>query len=306
MVSSAVCSRIPFISADGKVRFDWRNATLMKKAVFIDIKPGEYVVRVFRRDQYVGAKPVYVDEDMAVHVMCGFEGNVKLCISDQNGNKIGNVGVFLQKNGEIYSFNSTDADGKAVVNAPSPSRYALKAYYKGFVVHEEPTFAERKVQVELSDLDVYVTDTLNLPPGVVISPVLTSSEMEKPENIYGEEISPGQYLFKDLPSASYTLYLRYKSFSVSQGVDVPDESNVHVTFPAVYLLKVKPLNSRGMEIKGVDIEIKREGKSIENNGVPPGKYDVILKEGGKIIGEREVFVTQNMELLLPSLFLSKK
>lgn len=167
MVSSAVCSRIPFISADGKVRFDWRNATLMKKAVFIDIKPGEYMVRVFRRDRYVGAKSVYVDRDMAVHVMCGFEGNVKFCISDQNGNKIGNVGVFLQKNGEIYSFNSTNADGKAVVNAPSPSRYALKAYYKGFVVHEEnvslPTFAERKVQVELNDLDVYVTDTLNLP-----------------------------------------------------------------------------------------------------------------------------------------------
>jgi len=300
MVSSAVCSRIPFIGTEGKVRFDWRNATLMKKAVFMDIKPGEYMVKVFRRDRYVGAKSVYVDRDMAVHVMCGFEGNVRLRISDQYGNKISNVGISLQKNGKIYSFNSTDADGRAVVNAPSPSTYALKAYYKGFVVYWEnvslPTFAERKVQVELSDLDVYVTDTLNLPPGVEISPVLTSSEMEKPENIYGEEISPGRYVFKDLPSASYTLYLRYKSFSVSQRVDVPDESNMHLTFPAVYLLKVKPLNLRGMEIKGVDIEIKREGKNIENNEVPPGKYDVILKEGGKIIGRREVFVTQDTEL----------
>ena len=300
MVSSAVCSRIPFIVIDGKVRFDWKNATLMKKAVFIDVKPGEYMVKVFRRDKYVGAKPVYVDRDMAVHVICGFEGNVRLRISDQNGNEISNADIFLQKNGKIYSFNSTGIDGRAVVRAPSPSAYALKVCYKGFVVYEEnvslPAFAERKVQVELSDLDVYVADALNLPPGVAISPVLTSSEMEKPANIYGEEVSPGQYSFKDLPSASYTLYLRYKSFSVSREVSIPDERYVHVTFPAVYLLKVKPLNSRGMKIEGVDIEIRREGKIIKNNEVPPGKYDVVLKEGGKIIGRREVFVTQDTEL----------
>jgi len=307
MVSSAVCSRIPFIDENGKIRFDWRNATLMKKASFKDVRKGEYVVKVFRgtKGKYVGAKSVYVGEDTILHILCGLEGNMAVKISDQNGDGVSNVELILEKGGGIYSFNSTDGNGEATLYAPLPSRYLLKAYYKGFVVYEEnlsfPTFSEREMQVELNDMEVHIVDSMGLPPGVKISPVLTSNEMEKQMTIYGEEISPGRYVFKNLPSAAYTLHIRYKSFMTTRDVNFPEERVVEMIFPAVYLLKVRALNSRGMEIRGVGMEIKRGGKDADSQSIPPGKYDVVLRDSGKIIGRREVFITGDTDLNMVTL-----
>ncbi len=302
MVSSAACGRIPFTEEDGKIRFDWRNASLMKKALFRNVREGRYIVKVFRgmREKYVGAKSVYVDGDISVHIPCSFEGKAYVKISDQNGNGIDNVEVCLEKDGDIYSSNSTGESGDAALYAPMASKYVLKAYYKGFEIYSETlsflSFVRRDAEIELNDMVVHITDSMGLPPGVKISPVLTSREMKREMSIYGEEISPGTYIFRELPSAPYTLQIRYKSFDVKKDVDFPEEKNVEVMFPAVYSLGIRALNSRGTEVKGIDIEVKRDGKDADITSIPPGRYEVLLMDNGKIVGEREVFITGDTEL----------
>jgi len=303
-VSSGVCSRLPLATnADGQISFDWRNFTVMKKTVFPDLKPGEYLVKVFRGasgGRYVGAETIRLDGDKTIHIFCGFEGRVKLNVFDRNGKGISNVDVSLEKDGKVYSDNVTNGEGTTILNAPAPSKYVLKAFYKGFLIYNEdlhlPTLLDRRTEVKINELKVTVTDVLGLSPGVKLSPVLTSSDMEEKMLVYGEEISPGQYVFEGLPSARYTLQIRYKSFLVSSDINLPDERDADVLFPAVYPLDIYPLNSRGMTLKGVDTEIMRDGKSIDRRTVPPGNYAVTLRDGSKIIGEREVFVTEGTEL----------
>ncbi|MEA2054317.1 MAG: hypothetical protein U9O96_04270 [Candidatus Thermoplasmatota archaeon] len=301
VVSSGVLSRLPFTSTvDGKPIFDWKNFTIIKKVVFPSVPPGKYVVKIFRgmgSKKYVGAGIVDINGDSTIHILCGFEGKVRLNVFDQEGEGIKGVDISLERDGEIYSSNLTDGKGAAVLNAPAPSKYALKAFYKGFLIHEEnirlPTFFDRKIEVEINDLKVIVRDALGFPPGVAITPVLTSNSMERKLLICGEEVSPGQYLFRDLPSASYTLQIRYKSFSISRDCSVPDERKIDVLFPAVYSLKIKPFDSRGMEIKDVDVVMKRDGKDVDERFIPPGNYAVTLMYGGRVIGKRNVFVTED-------------
>ncbi len=306
LVASSVCSRLPFISGSGgRISFDFRNFTVMKKAVFPDVKQGDYIIKVFRGmsgsgGKYVGAKFVHVDGDKKVHVTCGFEGKVKISVFDQNGNGIENAYAFLEKDGEVYSGNMTDGQGTAVIRAPSPSRYFLKVMYKGFLVYNEsiflPTFFDRKANVEINELHVTVTDRLGFPPGVEIYPFLTSDSMEKKISIRGDEISPGEYVFEGLPSAAYTLHIKYRSFYVSRDVSLPDENDIHVTFPAVYSLKVSALNSRGMRIGRIDMTLKREGMTVKGMEIPPGRYTVMLENGRKTVGEREISVTGDTDI----------
>lgn len=304
LIASSVASRMSLGPEEGSPRPDWRNASLRKKAVFPHVSPGHYVVRVrsgFGED-YVGASVLEVTGATSLHVWCGWEGRVEVTVVDREGAGIPGVMVRAERDGYILAANSTNQQGRAWLAVPAPARYTLTARYKGFLLMEEPVTLlfrhHTQVNQELCNLEVTVRDTLGMPPGVHLSPVLSSPAMAEETLLTATEVSPGLYQFTDLPAASYTLRIRYKSFIVSQEVDVSSQQSLKVTFPATYPLDITALDIRGQPLSGGNIVISRAGMSVTERQVPPGTYHIEVRREGKVIGHRSLLLTGERDVVM--------
>ncbi len=295
MVSSGVASRIP-LDVGAPLGLDLGNASLFKTAVFPRVAAGFYVVKVkggLDGRRYIGTKAIELTGDMSTRVICRLEGILRVAMRDQHGDGIEGIDIRLLSQDATVASNVTGSDGTAALRAPMPAAYTLQARHRGFVLHEQQIRLPHPGGVALTaafhSLDVTIRDTLGMPPGVQLQPVLTSGEMVTSTLLTGEQRSNGCYRFERLPAASYTLRVRYKSFTLERDVEIPG-SHVTVTFPAAYQLEVACRNSRGMR-QDCSIAITRNGHQIEATELPPGSYHIVARSGGDVVGERDVFVT---------------
>jgi hypothetical protein len=338
LVSTGTASRIPLrsITSAKNASFferlssllhmlDFRNSSLWKKISFQGLPPDYYSVKVFRENprihnerQFIGFATLDLTQNKTVQVWCRPQASCLVSVVDQNDTPISNAQVMLIREGMIASRNMTDEHGLVRLTAPCSVRdqYTLRVLYQGFEVRNESFFLRIgrtifpfKISLALDQYDwtVHLIDRWGLPPGVEVRPFLTSKAMSDPVEIFGEQTSPGTFLFSHLIPATYRLECSYKSFVVEQEVTIPTDEKT-VAFPAVYPVSFLLLDSHGLPISGVTIRLSREQetRNVTFNGsrsvlsVPPGRYQVsILSSDDALIGQRmlDVLNDRNIDMI---------
>ncbi len=287
--------------------------------IFPEVNGGDYLIKVFwKLDNstkfFNGAKAVTVDGNEKIHIFCSWERKIKLIFSDQNDQGIEGVNtILLKKDGLIFDENITNNDGVTLLKAPYTSRdpYILKAFYKGILVYDgyirnsliKINFG---IDVVLNDLTVEIRDSNDLPPGVELTPFLSSLQNDDNIQLIPEEIEAGSFIFKDIPSKKYKLQIIYANFVDEKIIDFPkDGTHFSVQFSAEFDLVVDLFDSRANPLidEDIDFKILRNGiKTLESSKktfyLPPAIYTIKAYNNDDLVGIKEVELTNNRNIKL--------
>ncbi len=287
--------------------------------LFPEIVGGDYLIKVYwKLDNSIkffrGAKTVTLNEDSKVHVFCTWERSTQLIFSDQNGQVIKGIhAILLNEDEVIFDENTTGKDGEVILNAPYNPRnpYILKAYYRGFLVYDgeiKNTLRDIVVDfdIQLHDLTVEVKDTLNLSPGVQISPALLSSQSDSSLQIIPENSGSGIFFFQDIPSGEYNLQITYAGFVDEKYLKIPEDGDhLSMVFSPAFDVAVDLFDSQGnpLTYNEVYFEIIRDGKQVYDSdeplfSLPPGSYTVRVYTDGEFVGSKDIELTSNRNVKL--------
>jgi hypothetical protein len=245
--------------------------------------------------------------DTKADVVCSDQQKLSISVTDQYNQSVSNCRCVLSIGNVSVEENYTNSKGESVIIAPK-GLYDFKLLYNGFNLFEKifrlGTFhKEEHFQATLFDLQLFVKDKLGLPPGITISPVATSEEMETPTNILPIEVEPGAYLFANLPKARYKIQISYKTFLDEITFRIPDDGDkVDMEFSPMFQLTTTVFDYRGSTVSKMAIDITRAGKSLQNttdaNGVasffiPVGSYLIKASSDGTSVGEKQVEVLRD-------------
>ena len=322
LVSSGICSRISLageLNLDLKnisIRsilklFNWKDITLFKKVRFPELSPGIYVIKIYikagEKSSFVGVQPVDIQDDMRVDVRCSKQQQLSVHVTDQNNQNVQGCRCILAIGNVSVEENGTDANGDSVLLVPRGT-YDLEILYQGFNLFDKRVRLgllrkTEQVQTSLYDLEVIVKDKFGLPPGITITPVATSDDMEQPTKILPVESGPGTYRFTNLPEATYTIQISYKTFLDTITVRVPDIGDtVTMEFSPMFLLTTTVFDARGSRLTDIPVELTRSGTSVKNttdaNGttsffIPVGEYIVQASSDGMNRAETHVEVLRD-------------
>jgi hypothetical protein len=250
---------------------------------------------------------VDLKKDTKIHVTCQSQGSIIISINDQNNKPVSNAQCYLILGNASIAESTTNGEDKTIIVAPH-GNYHLKIIYNGFKIYEKNIKIgliknEENVKIGISNLKLLVTDKLGLPPGVKITPVLTSDEMETQVNIQSEEEKPGVYKFKNITSASYNVQISYKQYTDNKAIQTStNDETVSMTFSAVFKFIVNAFDARGNILGDKKIILTRGGKTIDgqiySNGVatfeiPVGSYKIETYDEEEVIGEKTVSVLRD-------------
>jgi hypothetical protein len=285
--------------------------SLFTRAVikFMDLPQGSYLVKIFWQITnetrfYNGYKVVDLKEDTKVHVFCAWQRTITVTVYDQHGNGLeGASALLMDTNGVTVTQNTTDNNGEVILKAPSTLRspYTLSVYYNGFTVYEgELTLLEKTIELpfELYDLTVEIKDVLDRPPGVSLTPILSSPTMNVSIELQPQEVSPGVFVFHGLPAALYRIQIIYGNIVDETSVNVPgDGETISLTFTATFHLTTQLFDARGNTISDqtITLAILRDGDTIHRSldpqkpvTLPPGVYTIKAYTDNGVIGMKNV------------------
>ena len=297
--------------------FDWKNFSFFKKIIFPGLEPGRYLVKIYRENplfkgqhQYIGFSIVEIEKDTVTHVFCRPEGSLKFSVNNQKDNGVENVKFELLSDNVTISDGISDKNGTTQFTAPcNPLKpYVLKVSYNGFLIDEKNVkiglLRKIKPYTEAFNLDLYqlkirVKDSWGLSPAVELNPGLTSEEMIEKISIPSEKTNKGEYVFRNLLPATYTLSMSYKSFDTMVDVKFDKDKNVDVVFPAEFNIEFNIMDSYSSHISNGNVQLSRENKretvKINENGravfsVPPGEYEIEITDENDVIGKQKIDV----------------
>ncbi|MBN2066225.1 MAG: carboxypeptidase regulatory-like domain-containing protein, partial [Candidatus Thermoplasmatota archaeon] len=119
------------------------------------------------------------------------------------------------------------------------------------------------LQITVYDVTVNVKDKWGLAPAVSLDIVLESDEFEKHVVISAEHHDAESYVFTNVYPANYWLHLSYKSFMVNKPITIPHTNEtIGITFPALFNVTLVTLDARGNMLSDANVEMKREGKKV--------------------------------------------
>ncbi|MCK5022734.1 MAG: DUF373 family protein, partial [Candidatus Aenigmarchaeota archaeon] len=304
--------------------FDIKNISLFKKAKFPEIEEGKYVIKIYRENpvfskekQYIGYAIVDLKQDEKIHVSCRSEASMKVKIVDQNNTMVKNAEVNLQRNNVNIAKYLTDEKGQAIIKAPTSSKgYDLKIKYNGLVIFQEPVKLgfvqrilppEKTINIQRHNLKIKVTDTWGQIPAVDLNPALIIEQTDDPIRIRGQKLGYDKYIFTNLTPNTYQLNLIFKSFILNKNIEISEDKELKLEFPAEYNVKLMVMDAKGMPYENIKIVVTRNNEKLEtkNQGsettilVPPGEYKVEIYNDDELIGVRNVGVygEQKYELI---------
>ncbi len=277
---------------------------------------GEYIVKIYRKilsgeKKLIGISSCIIEEDKTINILCTWQQKIKIITKDQNQRKIENVYLTISKNNTVFFQNITAKNKDTVfnINFNIYRDYVLKAVYKGFIFYDRVLPRLKKnieINLDLYNLEINVKDELGFSPGVDLKPILTSSEMDIPIDLFPEEIESGKYIFKNLPPAKYKLSILYGKFFDEIFIDVPQDGVTNfIDFNAKFDLQTNIFDDRGNKIENDDLklDIIRNGLIIYSSitpedkiSLPPGKYSINVYLENKIVGEKNVDLTNNKNI----------
>ncbi len=299
----------------GKIRtilgiFDFKKSSFFKRIVFPDLEEGRYVIKIFRENpffsderKYIGYGIVDVDKNTTLRIFCTSEAKSNFKIKDQDQNGIKDAEFFILSGENIIADERSDKNGTAKLSAPASfkDKYKLRILYKGFLVSEEEIklgflnhFKElnKNYKLDLYDLNIRLKDLWGYTPEVDVNIFLESNEMVDEFTITSEKIDRKNYIFKDLLSSKYDLFLKYKSFELKENIDLKNDDTIDLLFPAEYKTDINFFNLFGEKISNGKVIVTRNNKKItldiDEDGhssfiVPPGEYRLdIVNEDEKI------------------------
>ena len=303
--------------------FDLRNISVFKKVTFPGLEEGKYVVKVYRENlilsegkQFIGYAIVDLKSNERVDVFCRHQASLRVKVSDQENNMVMDAEILLQKDGETISSGLTDKNGFVQIRAPNYLKdYDLKIVYNGHTVYEKPVklrIMERLIPQEINvgleryDLIINVFDKWGQTPEIELNPTISFKDNEESLDINAEKINENSYIFRNLVPDVYTLSLTYKSFTVNPQLDISDDKEIDVNFPAEYKINLNIFDSRGISSGNSKIVVNRNDKSIviDNSDpekvvtIPPGEYTFKLLNDDELVGSRKINVygTQSYDL----------
>lgn len=292
------------------------NRTLLMRAskTFFSIPEGDYLVKVFWKignitKVFRGAEVLHLNKDKKLTVVCTWERTICFTFLDQYGNGIpGIYGRLMNKDGILIDDNVTQNDGKLLVKAPYNLKdsYILRATYKDFIIYDkglQKTFKKLDVSVylDLYNFTVIVTDLLNLPPGVDLTPILITLKGNRTIVLTAEGYTNGSFFFQGVPAGAYTVQINYGDFTDEQHIEVPISRNpVQMNFTAVYNLMIDLFDSKGNGVNDKDIGFKviRDGRTVIDTkektiSLSPGQYHIEAYTNEKLIGSIDVELTND-------------
>ena len=276
----------------------WSNDTLIAKSVVnfykasFQLPEREYIAKIYligKEKKYIGYKKISLHNDLREHVFCTFGGKVNIETKEKTMIKI------FDENGiEVEKMFSK---GETIFSLPALKTYRLEIIYKGFLLHEDSFFLlfryNKEYDIPTYSLFVNIKDTLGLPVGIALNPILKSSEMKEKVNIESKK-KGSLYIFDDLPEAKYELVVKYKNLSIRKDISVPEQKEIEIIFPITYFIKVKTYDERGFPIKA-KVLYEREGKEYKESKLPPANYVIKIYDGNKLIASKKIFLISNAD-----------
>ena len=130
--------------------FDIKNSSIFKSIRFPNVKPGKYIVKVYKENplrgkdrRFIGFKIINVTDNTSAHVFCKTETSFEANIVDQNNRGIPDVCFSLLSDDMIISQISSDKNGSIIMHVPSnKTPYTLQVLYQGFLVSEDKIHAQ--------------------------------------------------------------------------------------------------------------------------------------------------------------------
>lgn len=294
-----------------------RSLFTRAKKTFSSVLEGDYLVKMFLKrgnatKVFTGSTILHLDKNTKVTVFCTWERTIKFTFLDQHGRGIPGIhGWLTNKDGILYDENITQKNGELIVKAPYNMRdpYTLRAEYKDFVIYDKELQKTIKklneqVNLELYNFSVIVTDTLDFPPGVEITPLLVTSKDNRTIQFTPQENGKGVFSFEGVPRGDYNLQISYGDFMDDIHVTVPDSGNsIPMKFSALFDLTIDLFDSKGNPLTDNNIEfmISRDNQTVEKTNektvsLPPAKYTINAYIKDDLIGGKHVELTNDKHL----------
>ncbi|HUT00747.1 MAG TPA: hypothetical protein VMY59_10555 [Candidatus Thermoplasmatota archaeon] len=285
-----------------------RSLLTRAKKTFSGVLEGDYLVKVFYKWQnkkkiFTGSTIIDLNKDTKVNVFCTWERTFTFSFLDQNGQGIQGIhGWLTNKDGVLYDENITQNNGEIIVKAPFDIKdpYTFRAEYKDFPIYNEKlqqTIKKLNTQIilQLYNLNVLVTDTLEFPPGIEITPLLATSNGNKTIQLTPKEKSKGSFLFEDVPAGDYHLQISFGDFIDDIHVTIPYTGNtILMKFSAIFDLTIDLFDSKGNALTNDNVEfiIYRDNQTITKTKertitLPPAHYTINAYLENELIGVKQ-------------------
>jgi hypothetical protein len=300
--------------------FDIRNISIFKKAVFNNLEKGMYVVKIFRENpflsnekKFIGYNIVDLKNDETINIICRSECKRKIRIINQYNRMVKDAEIVIQKNNVNISKYYTDQNGQVILNMPtSHESYDLIVSYNGIIVYEEAIkfdFSERikpkeiEIKIDLYNLDLIVKDTWGLNTYLDLNPILEIFENDESIKFQSVNKYNDHYFFRNLTPNIYNLIINFKSFTLNQYVELYENKDIEIMFPAEFDVKFKVMDLKGLIFDDSQLIISRSNKNIEINNyksesnihIPPGEYKLKFYNKENLIGLRNIDVYGNQD-----------
>jgi len=304
--------------------FDLKNFTFFKTVTFQNLEPGEYVIKIYKENlpisknrRFIGFVVVNLEKDTETHVFYHPEGSVNVELFDQNNKGVEKAEVLLLKEGAVIANSLTDKNGQTVIKAPRIFEpYDLQVLYNDITVFEKPIKIKKlgqilsiteSINIQRYRFNLKVSDTWQLTPEIELDPVLIFQEEDKQIILHAEKNNKNNFIFTNLTPNSYQLNLKYKSFTLEKNIEIRDNDELDLVFPAEFKTHLKILDSKGNPCNNAKIILTRENKKLELKNcesettltIPPGIYRVEIYDNGDLISVRniDIFSERNFDLI---------
>ena len=331
LFSSTIVSRIPFNSVSSDVDLssvkqtlsfvrelvDWKNSSILKRFKFIDVPPGEYVVKIFKENalfstsqHYIGYAVVTVEEDTDVRIHCRRSIPISIKTIDQNEHNLADVSINVEVDGEPVTGGKSDEKGRDTLLIPFyPSHtYDLSIFYKNIPIttkeispsiinHVIPLTAQ--FQISLYDVSLFIQDDWGLPPSIQLQPELIfTDESNKEQRISFSSFQNQRYKFNQIPKETYDLFVSYKAVEKHQEITIDEDKNLTLDFPLTYETKIDLYNKQGLFLDTAVIKFFRNHTEKTMNlsnqpfktNLPPGNYQISIYDDDTCIAKKPLTI----------------
>ena len=312
------------LDQDGRIVFEGsatRSFFIRAKKTFSDVLEGDYLVKIYFKwgpeKFFTGSSILHLNKDTRMNVLCTWERTIKYTFLNQNGQGIPGIhGRLLNKQGVLFDQNTTQSNGVLILKAPFNPKdpYVLKAEYKDITLYDdrlEKTLRKLRKEITIGfyEFSVIITDTLGLPPGIEVTPVLVTSNGNSTVQITPKDNGQGFFTFEGVPAGDYHVQINYGEFLDEVHVSIPDtKSPVEMKFSALFNLVIDLYDSKGNTLINNDIEfiIYRDNQTIERTKekaiiLPPAHYIINAYLDEELIGIKPVDLTNDKHLTFVTL-----
>ncbi len=303
-----------------------RSLFIRAKKTFTDILEGDYLVKIFfkwgNKKIFTGSTTLRLNRDMRINVFCTWERIIKFTFLDQDGQGIPGIHAWLtNEDGILFDENSTQNNGELIVRAPFDPQdsYVLRAEYKDLTIYNQKLQKtirklSKQVSLELYDITVVITDVIDLPPGIELTPILIASNENKTVQITPKDNDRGSFIFESVPAGDYHLQISFGEFVDDVHITIPNSGNlIQMKFSALFNLIIDLFDSKGNMLVNDDIEfvIFRDNQTIGRTKektvtLPPARYTIKAYLDNELIGVKPVELTNDKHLtfvtIIESLF----